>query len=55
MGNLQLSMVTDERDSLRNIVNELKKSNSGVAGNQEASGTGVVIQVWEFFPLLAQI
>ncbi|XP_024023565.1 mitotic spindle checkpoint protein MAD1 isoform X2 [Morus notabilis] len=39
-----LTMVTDERDNLRNIVNELKKSNSGEAGNQEASGTGTLIQ-----------
>lgn len=44
---MTLSMVTDERDNLRSIFNELKKSNSGVAGNQEASGTGVVIQELE--------
>lgn len=38
-------MVTDERDNLRNIVDELKKSNSAEAGNQESSGTGTLIQV----------
>lgn len=39
-----LTMVTDERDNLRNIVDELKKSNSAEAGNQESSGTGTLIQ-----------
>ncbi|PON66619.1 hypothetical protein PanWU01x14_108610 [Parasponia andersonii] len=37
-------MVTDERDNLRNIVNELKKSKSSEAGDQEASGFGTLVQ-----------
>ena len=38
-------MVTDERDNLRNVVNELRKSKSGESGNQEATGTGTLLQV----------
>ncbi|PON68572.1 hypothetical protein TorRG33x02_261730, partial [Trema orientale] len=40
-------VVTDERDNLRNIVNELKKSKSSEAGDQEASGSGTLVQELE--------
>ncbi|KAF4356869.1 hypothetical protein F8388_018549 [Cannabis sativa] len=42
-----LSMVTDERESLKNVVNKLKESNSNEARDQEASGTGTFVQELE--------
>ena len=53
VGHSKLSMVTDERDNLKNIVKELKKSKNSEAGDQEASGTGTLVQVGNFF-LLSQ-
>ncbi|XP_022721324.1 mitotic spindle checkpoint protein MAD1 [Durio zibethinus] len=36
-----LSMVTEERDRLRNVINELKRPKNGEAGDEVASGTVV--------------
>lgn len=48
-------MVTDERDNLRTIVNELKKPKSSEGGDQETSGTGPLVQVGDFFFRLALV
>lgn len=42
---LQLSMVTHERDNLKNIVNELKETKNNEVGNQEVGGNTKLVQV----------
>ncbi|XWS16638.1 hypothetical protein CRYUN_Cryun34aG0108000 [Craigia yunnanensis] len=44
---LMLSMVTEERDELRNIINELKRPKNEETGDELASGT--VLQVLKFY------
>lgn len=46
---MQLSVVTEERDKLRNVIDELKRPKNEEAGDEAASGN--VVQVLNSFAI----